>query len=710
MMRWLAGLALLSTLVLAPAASAHAQLLSPGPLSSAHAELEGDTHCSECHASGRGISTEGCFRCHDDLAARVRAGQGLHGTEYRGRSCGGCHVEHVGRGTHLVRWPGGQEHFDHRLTGWALEGGHNGVACARCHHDRNSRGAATFLGARRECRSCHEDPHSGRLGTDCTTCHSVSEWSRVRLEAFDHDRTRFALHGTHQRVVCAGCHGTPPRYTGIEFQSCTSCHQDPHDGRFGTTCTDCHDESTWSTVGEGFRGHHPGLSLAAGHANVACTTCHDAGVDQPPSRGSTCISCHRDPHDAPLGRNCADCHASIRWTGLPRRIGLRAHERVPSFVLRGLHLEAACEGCHDPELRAETRYRGLTFDTCRSCHEDVHGGDFASRDGGECAACHDERGFVPTLFGASAHASTAFPLVGRHEAVPCSGCHQADGSGRARHRVHFQVAAHECADCHENPHGDQFRAEMASGGCAHCHEPAGWDRPHIDHSIFPLEGAHAQATCDACHTVTPEDRAQLRGASYRGLPHDCAGCHDDVHAGQFRLTEPVRACSECHTAQSFSIEHFDHAARTTWPLEGMHLTAPCAGCHTQTELRNGVTATRYRLGYRRCADCHADPHDEHAPGTPTADDDEPTPARRRTTPDAPVDQDREREVPPPEAPEAPPPETPAPPPESPAPPPESPGGPPPEVQPDAPAPEAPARRRRRRPRRRSARTRHEAPQ
>ncbi len=682
------GLALAA---LAAAAPAHAQLLSPGPLSQAHADLEGDSHCGDCHASGRGISNTACYECHDDIGARVRGQRGLHGREYQGRSCGECHVEHVGRSTRLIRWPGGQEHFDHTLTGYALSGAHATVECARCHHARNSRGASTFLGASTECRGCHEDPHESRLGNDCTSCHSTAAWTRVRLESLDHDRTRFPLQGTHERVACAGCHGNPPRYRGIEFAQCTACHSDPHAGRFGTSCTDCHDESSWLHVGDAFRNRHPGLSLAAGHSSVSCESCHDQGRDQAPSRGNECVDCHHNTHDAPLGRDCSDCHGGIRWTGLGRRIGLRAHERVREFPLRGMHADADCDGCHDPSLGAEARYRQLVFDRCQVCHEDRHEGEFATRSGGECAGCHDERGFRPTTFGVQAHSLTAFALTGRHEAVPCAGCHETHGEGNAREaRIHFRVARQACADCHENPHGDQFATEMADGGCAHCHEAAGWDRPHIDHSIFPLEGAHAEAACESCHTVTPEDRAQLRGASYRGLPHECSGCHEDRHAGQFRLSEPVRGCNECHDATSFAVASFDHAARAHWPLEGRHAAVACAECHAETELRNGLRVVRYRLGYRRCADCHADPHEAAASSGVTV-------APRARARDASVEPpgDAEAPTPPaegaPDAPDEPasppaPPEVPA------APPPEAP---PSEALPETPAPEAPTTHRRR---------------
>lgn len=599
----IARVALLAALLVA--APAHAQLLSPGALSRAHAELEGDTHCNDCHASGRRVSEGACNRCHDDVGATLRAQRGLHGRQYRGRDCGGCHVEHRGSGTALIRWPSGSaERFDHDLVGWALGGGHGGLECRDCHDRRNRRGARTYLGLSTACNSCHsdDDPHGGRFGTNCQSCHQVSRWNAVSVSEFDHSLARFQLRGAHQRVECAGCHHTPPRYRGIEFGSCTSCHQDPHAGRNGADCARCHTETSWSELGA-MRQNHPGLRLSNGHRSVGCERCHDAGVDEAPSRGSRCVSCHRDVHEADFGNRCESCHASIVWAPLPRAIGLRAHART-AFPLRGEHESAECSSCHSTEQPRHRRYRELVFDGCNSCHADRHEGEFASRQGGECGQCHDERGFAPTLFGAALHASTSFALEGRHQSVACSGCHRAE-----RPRLDWHVeGGHRCEDCHQNPHGDQFATEMASGGCAGCHSAAGWDRPNIDHSTWPLTGVHDLVACSSCHSPTEEDRRTGRGASYRGVARECAGCHEDEHAGQFRLTEPRRECEVCHDTSGFAIEAFDHQRLANYALVGRHAQAECAACHRSTRLESGEEAVRWRLGYRECSDCHADPH------------------------------------------------------------------------------------------------------
>ncbi|MDD9936032.1 MAG: hypothetical protein OXT09_20640 [Myxococcales bacterium] len=604
--RVIAGLAALLAHGGLGAAGASAQFLSPGPLARPHVQLEGDDHCEDCHSSGRRVDNQRCTHCHDDVGNQVRAGRGMHGTEYRGKQCGHCHVEHRGRSHKLIRWPGGsREAFDHGLTGWKLEGKHRQAKCHDCHRQKNRRGAPTFLAARRTCGSCHEDPHDQRLGTRCTQCHDTQGWKNVRLEGFDHDLARFELKGKHRDAECVKCHQDPPKYRDLKFGNCGDCHQDPHEGRFAERCNGCHQEGGWRDVRMA-RSAHPGLSLGGGHRKVPCVACHDRGRTKAPSRGGRCVSCHGVVHEAPFGKRCQSCHRGIRWLGVKPKLALAAHARTP-FPLHGKHLKVPCGNCHRAELPRAERYRGLEFARCNDCHRDAHEGRFASRDGGECGPCHDAHGFAPTRFTVEMHADAAFPLIGKHVAVACKQCHE-----MPRPRLDWHLSARRCLDCHDNPHGTQFAAELHDGGCAHCHSPLGWTSPNIDHGIWPLTGVHSTVPCGRCHDPTPEDRRAGRGASYRGAPRQCEGCHADVHLGQFRLSEPVRGCDHCHGNTTFRIDPFDHAGLAGYPIEGSHERLACDGCHHMETLRNGEQAIRYRLTYSNCADCHADPHGEQA--------------------------------------------------------------------------------------------------
>ncbi|GAB4558590.1 MAG: hypothetical protein Tsb0020_03700 [Haliangiales bacterium] len=592
--------------MLAPT-SAHAQLFSPGPLHQAHGDLEGDDKCTDCHSKGKRVAEDRCLECHDDLGRRIKAKAGLHGNRtYRQQKCVKCHIEHLGRNSRLVRWPGGdRKNLDHRQTGWPLRGSHQGPGCDECHDKRNKRNNRTYLGLSTTCISCHQDPHKDRFGRTCQDCHSEGDWKKdVRLDDFNHDLARFELRGKHRSVDCEKCHGKPAKYTGLAFTNCDDCHEDPHKGRFKQACESCHSVQGWKQVEDVLRKNHPGVKLIGGHRQVACKDCHDQGNDRVPTQGSRCVGCHKNTHRARFGDDCKDCHAGIKWVGLPERIGRRNHRKT-RYPLVGLHRDVDCERCHPRSAPTARRFRRGNFERCDRCHEDKHNGTFAARDKGECSQCHTVEGYRPTLFGIEQHKTTQFALDGRHRAVPCAGCHTNE-----RPRLDMRIADRRCVSCHQNPHGEQFAEEMAKGGCAQCHSTAGWRNPKIDHSIWPLTGAHGQTECSSCHNPSEEDRAVGQGATYRGVPRECAGCHNDIHAGQFRLTEPQRPCDDCHATSAFKIKNFPHEERTGYSLVGKHQQVACAQCHPNQNLRDGDAVRRYRLGYRACRDCHANPHRE----------------------------------------------------------------------------------------------------
>jgi len=474
-------------------------------------------------------------------------------------------------------------------------------SCLGCHDDLRDR--------IRQGKGLHSRPEYQQK--DCGRCHvehlgrnaKLVRWPGGGESRFDHRLSGWRLKGAHASVRCQDCHDRPNRrgnatFLGLETD-CTSCHADPHEDRFeGAECTSCHNETDWTEV-TNIQSNHPGLSLAGGHAKTECEACHDRGNVEPPSTGATCVSCHAQVHEAAFGDRCESCHASIRWLKLPRAIGLRAHPKTV-FPLEGMHRDVACQRCHSPKLPLQRRYRQLQFDQCNDCHRDAHHGTLGKTD---CSSCHDEHGFWPTSFTVEQHARTGFPLGGRHQAVPCTSCHRGK-----RPRTNLELRAAACADCHDNPHGEQFSTEMRSGGCAHCHSERGWDSPRIDHSAWPLTGAHTEAACDSCHRPSKQDRLRGRGATYSGAPRECSGCHRDAHAGQFRLTEPERGCDVCHATSSFEIASFDHAELASYPLEGAHGDLRCVACHRRERLRGGEKPVRYRLGYSECADCHGNPH------------------------------------------------------------------------------------------------------
>jgi hypothetical protein len=545
---------LLALVVGGLAASAARAQISPGPLSRPHATLEGNRNCLSCHRAGKGVDPGLCFDCHGALADRVAARQGLHADPAFAR-CERCHSEHNGVEFELVHFPEGEAGFDHGRTGWKLEGKHATVACRECHRtDRVDPAvlrrepaknlARSFLGLPTACTGCHQDPHRGSMkAASCADCHSQNSWKEPR--GFDHAATRFPLADAHARAACTACHKPEAgeertlafgQFAGVPLPACADCHRDPHRGKLGADCASCH-----STVS--FRGAAParfdhdrtGWPLAGRHARVACAACHRPGRELDIPGADRCETCHRDPHAGQLRTvagapaTCVTCHTVDGF--LPARFGPAEHERS-RFPLTGAHRAVPCTACHamvrSGELPVPFR-RGASEPVrafrsaaaaCADCHRDPHAGALAQRVGAAgCAACHDTASWRSVRFD---HATTRFPLDGRHAAVACAKCHPDDAAGNP------QLAGRplECAACHADPHGAQL-ARAGITDCARCHGVAGF-RPAggFDHgrdSRFPLDGRHAAVACAGCHPT--EGRGEAALVRYRPRPTDCAGCH-----------------------------------------------------------------------------------------------------------------------------------------------------------------------------------------
>ena len=84
-----------------------------------------------------------------------------------------------------------------------------------------------------KCEECHEDIHGGQFMNpgserDCSACHSISRWS---AGSFDHNKTRFPLDGSHDKVRCAQCHTAQTEKDGKLIRLyrgtpalCVECH------------------------------------------------------------------------------------------------------------------------------------------------------------------------------------------------------------------------------------------------------------------------------------------------------------------------------------------------------------------------------------------------------------------------------------------------------------------------------------------------------
>ena len=307
---------------------------------------------------------------------------------------------------------------------------------------------------------------------------------------------------------------------------------------------------------------------------------------------------------APL--RAAESEPRAPWLdALDRRVGDVVSPRSLARAHAQLEGISQCSQCHDG-LRATPDAR------CLDCHEDVaermknrvgwHGQQDA-----RCADCHGEhRGVDADLLGldrdAWNHELARFPLRGKHVAVACNDCHERAGKDGQR-GFHAQgIAFERCADCHEDVHGAAFLAGRDCGAChgergfgADAFVSAGFD--HARDTGFVLTGAHEKVACAGCHTQARRAAEQAaRRAPDSSAPHDCAGCHEDPHAGALGA-----ACTSCHTPASWAATgegaRFDHARNTRFALDALHAKLACGSCH------DGLA---FRAAGRACADCHAE--------------------------------------------------------------------------------------------------------
>ncbi len=488
------------------------------------------------HATRTGFALEGeharldCEKCHEPRLIIDDAVQALlkkhpaqktflglptacgkcHFDEHRGQLGGKCEQCHTAKAWKPA--PG----FDHAKTDFALAGAHRKVGCEKCHSTAQAAPtpAGTFPAPRAatftrykdlphaKCQDCHEDPHQGRLGERCESCHTVESWQQVTHaleERSFHDKTRFPLRGLHVNVPCKSCHGPSPgrpeQLQGLAFGECTDCHADAHLGQL-----------------EPVGGKPPG---------------------------------------------CEQCHTEEGFN--PARFGLEEHAKT-RYPLEGSHRAVACVGCHreEPSLAQKippavsrelaSRKRPALFSfrvfdfpappgRCETCHTDPHGGQFSEREG--CHTCHSVDSFHTLSF--QHDRDTRFPLTGKHSSVACASCHPTVREG-GRELTRYKPLETSCASCHEDVHAGQFAPTPGQPtDCARCHETSGFKPTKFIHTPpftdFLLAGLHTSVPCEKCHVLVPVGEGQ-QVRKYQGTPHTCRGCHADPHHGAFRGFKP----------------------------------------------------------------------------------------------------------------------------------------------------------------------------
>jgi hypothetical protein len=603
-------------------------------LSGKHEPLARD--CAKCHKTRSFLTAQpACTACHADTHRGSL-----------GPNCTSCHST-------AVAVAGARQQFDHSRAKFLLVGAHRTVECARCHVNK------VFAGLKfAACVDCHRQPHRQMFSGDCTSCHNNDTW---RTRKVDHARTPFPLRGAHSSVACASCHVKSAVQVRLKAERCVDCHADVHRGQFKQDCIKCHQETSFRKAPFD-HGTQTRFALTGKHAALACGKCHKAASTLATSSrtagpgasitkavlftglSSACASCHEDIHRGATGPACQTCHSTsdfhaVTYTHAPAlnaffvgRHGATAstcgacHGSLgPRAGISPTASPLAVTGTHSPSpVMPIGRWTFKSLGTvCATCHADAHEGEFA----GSCDRCHaiDETRFSASRF---SHASTGFPLNGKHKAVDCARCHKRGGTpssppgaslpggpptrtngpavtlvslvspqtlapppGGAR-PPKFKGMGKECASCHQDVHLGQL-----GNRCGLCHTEDTFALPKYVHPapIRPLlVGSHGTLACRACHKSETGTFPAGRGVAvrFKGFGTACASCHrnDDAHRGALGV-----ACEQCHTPQRWESASRAFHKDGIFPLEGRHLTVPCASCHLNGVIKGTPT---------QCYDCH----------------------------------------------------------------------------------------------------------
>jgi hypothetical protein len=187
--------------------------------------------------------------------------------------------------------------------------------------------------------------------------------------------------------------------------------------------------------------------------------------------------------------------------------------------------------------------------------------------GNECGECHE-------------------PFVGV-TAARCELCHEQIGADRVQEQnLHGRLPdAADCAACHLEHRGAGYDLKTAAlSAFDHAFTSFSLQMHEVDFQGTPLDcsACHFQEAVfdqdnDGCRSCHEEEAPDFMEAHQRAYGMDCAACHD----------------GEDTLAQMTAVEHQDF-----FTLQGAHLEATCAACHTGGQFDDLPES---------CAGCHGEP-------------------------------------------------------------------------------------------------------
>jgi hypothetical protein len=315
-----------------------------------------------------------------------------------------------------------------------------------------------------------------------------------------------------------------------------------------------------------------------------------------------------------FAKSFSDC-ISPNELSTKHKIGPTAESCIKCHSYTGGIPDAKCEQCHADIKERRTMqvgFHGTLKGACISCHKEHPSGNKTNV-------------VIPVFREKFNHDLTSFKLEGKHVKVECDDCHKKKRTPEMKGIYYVGLKYGLCTDCHRDQHNGQFVA-----ACDKCHSANGWTGKelkfaHATDSSFKLTDKHETLACIKCHKSQVAG-AVLGSAVFKGLPTECAGCHEDPHRKQFASS----SCTTCHSSKGWKKEFlaFEHNKDSKFKLEAKHANLACEKCHLPftnapsllsvspaslpivplSPTISALASAQFRGLKSECVDCHKDPH------------------------------------------------------------------------------------------------------
>ena len=179
---------------------------------------------------------------------------------------------------------------------------------------------------------------------------------------------------------------------------------------------------------------------------------------------------------------------------------------------------------------------------CIACHADAYLGKHGGSDTPEtCLQCHTGPAWTGGDFD-HATASGGFDLLGAHATLPCTACHEADGTPK-----YPGVADDECIACHQSDYDGEHGGSGYPTTCLTCHTRDAWSGAVFDHDAqyFPIAAGKHQGKWSGCTTCHVDSSDYSNFSCFACHPHD-QDRMDDKHSDVSGYAYDSDLCYACH--------------------------------------------------------------------------------------------------------------------------------------------------------------------